>query len=63
MSVSIWHWLIVFIFFVLPVLLFVPAVRRTGYSGWWVLPASLPLVGFVFLWVWAYAKWPAQPNR
>lgn len=60
---SIWHWLIVFFVLLLPNLLFVPAIRRTGFSGWWIGLACVPLVNLVLLWVWAYSKWPAHPER
>jgi uncharacterized membrane protein YhaH (DUF805 family) len=61
-SFSIWHWLIVLLFLV-PNLMFIPAVRKTGYSAWWVVLSFIPVVGLVVLWVWAYAQWPSQPER
>ena len=61
-SFSIWHWLIVLLFLV-PNLIFIPAVRKTGFSAWWVVLSLIPVVGVVVLWVWAYAKWPSQPER
>jgi len=57
---SIWHWLIVL--FVL-IVLNVPAYwvfRRAGWSGWWFLLLSIPLVGIVILYVFAFGKWPAE---
>lgn len=59
---SIWHWVVVFIL-VLPNLVFIPTVRKAGFSGWWVALSCVPLVGLGLLWVFAYAKWPAQPER
>lgn len=59
-SLSIWHWLIVFIILVL---IFVPAVRKAGFSGWWVVLSLVPVIGLVLLWVFAFAKWPAHPDR
>jgi hypothetical protein len=56
---SIWHWLI----FVVPNLLFIPTVRKAGFSAWWVALSLIPIVGLVLLWVFAYAKWPAEPER
>jgi hypothetical protein len=61
-SFSIWHWLIVIIIF-LPNLLFIPAVKKAGFSGWWVALSLVPVVGLVLLWVFAYAKWPSYPDR
>jgi hypothetical protein len=34
-------------------------IRRTGYSGWWVLLALVPLGSFVGLWMLALNRWPA----
>lgn len=57
-----WHWVVLPLVF-LPNLMFIPAIRKTGYSAWWVVLSFVPLIGFVVLWLWAYAKWPAQPGR
>ena len=61
-SFSIWHWLVVIIL-VVPNLLFIPTVRKAGFSAWWVALSLIPIVGFVLLWVFAYAKWPAETER
>ena len=61
-SFSIWHWLVVLLA-VAPNLMFIPAVRRTGFSGWWVALSVLPIVGLIILWTWANTKWPAEPDR
>jgi hypothetical protein len=61
-SFSIWHWIIVVIF-LLPLLFFSKAVGKAGFSPWWTLLGIVPLVNLVMLWVFAYAKWPALPER
>lgn len=61
-SFSILHWIVI-ILVILPNLLFLPAVRRSGYSAGWVFLSMIPLVGLALLWIWAFAKWPAQPER
>ena len=61
-SFSLWHWLIFFMIF-LPNLLFIPAVKKAGFSVWWVALSLVPVVGLILLWVFAYAKWPAHPQR
>lgn len=60
-SFTIWHWLIIIIF--LSNLLFLPAVKKAGFSGWWVVLSLIPVVGVVLLWIFAYAKWPSCPDR
>ena len=61
-SVSISEWLFVIIIF-LTNLLFIPAVKKAGFSGWWVALSLVPVVGLVLLWVFAYSKWPSCPDR
>jgi hypothetical protein len=61
-SFSIWHWLIVFLLFA-PPLLFIPIIKKAGFSGWWVIPAMLPIVNIVLLWVFAFARWPSDTGE
>jgi uncharacterized membrane protein YhaH (DUF805 family) len=40
----------------------VPTVKilhKAGYSGWWCILSLIPLVNIIFLWVFAFADWPA----
>ena len=46
-------------------LLFLPAYwcfKRAGWSGWWFLPLSLPGIGLIVLWAFAFGRWPAEPG-
>lgn len=61
-SFSIWHWFVLIIIS-LPNLFFIPAVRKAGFSAWWIALSVIPIVGLVLLWVFAYAKWPLHPDR
>ena len=61
-SFSIWHWIIVLLL-ILPLWFFGRAVGKAGFSPWWVLLAIIPVVNLIMLWVFAYAKWPALPDR
>ena len=36
----------------------VKVVTKAGYSGWWVLVAFVPVVGFIMMLVFAFSKWP-----
>jgi hypothetical protein len=64
-SVSIWHWLIVILLFVV---LVVPSavipmrkiLTRAGFSGWLVIPFLIPLVNVAAMWWFAYAPWPIE---
>lgn len=35
-------------------------VRRAGYSGWWVLLAFVPVVGYVLFLMFAFRPWPVE---
>ncbi len=43
---------------VLSILAAVKVVTKAGYSGWWVLISFVPLVGMVFVLVFAFSTWP-----
>lgn len=61
---SIWHWLIVILILVIPAWLFSRVISKAGYPGWWAIVGLVPLVNLIFLWVFAFSKWPAfQPRQ
>ena len=62
-SFSLGHWIVVLVGVVLPLWFFSRAVARAGYSPWWAALGIVPLVNIIMLWVFAYAKWPALPDR
>jgi hypothetical protein len=52
---------IVLIYLVVAVVGIIAAVKivtKAGYSGWWVLIAFIPLVGTVFVLIFAFSTWP-----
>ena len=44
-----------FVIFGVPVM---QLLARTGHSRFWILIALVPLVNIIFLWVWAFKRWP-----
>jgi hypothetical protein len=38
--------------------MYVRIIRRTGYSGWWVLMAFVPLGNLIALAFFAFSEWP-----
>ena len=57
-----WHWLMAI---VMPLLIIVVVgvpvaniVHRSGHSRWWTILAFIPLVNLIFLWVFAFTRWP-----
>ncbi len=58
---SIWHWMIVLIF--LFGIINLPAywaLKKAGWGGWWFLILTVPLAGLIFMWVFAFGKWPSE---
>jgi uncharacterized membrane protein YhaH (DUF805 family) len=44
--------------FVLSILAAVKIVTKAGYSGWWILITLVPLVGTLFIFLFAFSTWP-----
>ncbi len=38
-------------------------VARAGFSPLWALLLLVPILNVIALWVFAYAKWPAQDRK
>jgi hypothetical protein len=63
-SFSILHWFIIVSVLSLALWSLIPSVvAKAGFSPWWAVLAIVPLVNIIMLWVFAYAKWPALPER
>ncbi len=45
-------------FLVIGIIAAVKIVTKAGYSGWWILITFVPLVGAVFVLIFAFSKWP-----
>jgi hypothetical protein len=61
-SFSIWHWLIVIIWLAA---FLVPAwriVSKAGFSGALSLLLLIPLVNIIFIWIFAFVKWPVEKS-
>jgi Protein of unknown function (DUF2510) len=43
---------------VLAIVAGVKIVSKAGYSGWWILITFVPIVGSIFLFVFAFSDWP-----
>ena len=59
---SIVHWLVFLIVVVLPPIVSIPVLRKAGWRGWWCLLWYVPIANVIFLWVFAFAKWPNEPR-
>ena len=59
---SIWHWLIVILFVVLPIWLTARIVGKAGFSGWWGIVSIVPVLNLIMIWVFAFIDWPATSS-
>ncbi len=57
-SFTIWHWMVVLIIVFMQILPVAKILSRIGWSRWLAILSVIPVVGWVFLWVVAYARWP-----
>jgi hypothetical protein len=38
-------------------------LRRAGYSRAWILIMFVPLLNIIFLWIFAFKRWPVEEGR
>ena len=50
------------IFLFVPALLCIPTLRKAGFSAWWALPALIPGMILPMLWIFAFIRWPSDPD-
>lgn len=46
--------------FILWILLLIKIIKKSGFSGWWVLVTLIPVLNLIFIWVFAFIKWPIE---
>jgi hypothetical protein len=51
------HWIIFLLILAVYGYPIVRVLKRTGFSGWWVLLMVVPLVNIIALWIYAFAPW------
>lgn len=61
-SLSIWHWVVV-LFAVATVIPVAKVLSRVGLSRWWAILMFVPIVGWLGIWVFAYARWPLVESK
>lgn len=61
-AMSIWHWLIL-VLAVLPAIPISHILRRVGLSPWFAVLAVIPPLGYVALFIFAYARWPVLDSE
>jgi len=58
MGISIWQIIIILLIFIPTIWIYGRILNKAGYSRWWVLLVFVPIVNFIMIWVFAFAKWP-----
>lgn len=46
------------VFLVISLMVFGPVVKKAGYSKWWSLLMSIPILNLVMIWIFAFVDWP-----
>ncbi len=57
-SIQIIHWIIVLLFVVGVLIPAAKVLSRVGINPWWAILSVIPLLNWIGLWVFAYARWP-----
>jgi hypothetical protein len=60
---SVFHWLIALIVVVVGLWPIAMILKRIGYSPWWSILALLGPIGWIGMWVLAYARWPIENGK
>jgi hypothetical protein len=58
--------LFVTIILLLVAIYFVPLtqiIHKAGYSRWWILIWLVPIANIVFLWIFAFSRWPLEDRK
>ena len=60
MGVSLWQLLIILIMLAIPLILFMPILKKAGFTRWWSLIFFVPVVNIIMFWVFAFIEWPNE---
>jgi uncharacterized membrane protein YhaH (DUF805 family) len=63
MGISIWQIVIILGIIAIPFILFVPILRKAGFSVWWSLCFFIPVIDIILVWVFAFIEWPVQKEH
>jgi hypothetical protein len=59
-------WVVPVVVVVFLVIYFVPLlqiIHKAGYSRWWLLIWLVPFANIVFLWIFAFSRWPIEREK
>lgn len=62
--ISIWHWAILFILYIVPFLSSIKILRKSGRSRWYAIVMLIPIANIIGMYVFALSRWPSlQPKQ
>jgi hypothetical protein len=59
-TLSIWHWLIIFLVFSIYIVPLWRIISKAGFSGAWSLISFVPVLNLIMLWVFAFSTGPRE---
>jgi hypothetical protein len=59
---SLWHLIIIFLAIFAIAAPPYWTLQKAGWSGWWCFIFVVPIANLIFLWVFAFARWPNEPS-
>lgn len=62
-GISIWQLIILAVLFSIYVLIFGTVAKKAGFSRWWIVLLLVPVINIGLIWLFAFAKWPAEQLR
>jgi uncharacterized membrane protein YhaH (DUF805 family) len=65
-GISIWQIIIILVMVGLSIawtLLLARTVGKAGYNKWWALVTLIPFLNIIFIWVFAFSKWPVLETK
>lgn len=65
-GISIWQLIIILIMLGLSVawtLLLARIIGKAGFNKWWALITLVPFINIIFVWVFAFSKWPVHESE
>lgn len=60
MGLSLWHVIILLVMFVLPQLPALWVIKRAGWTRWNFVLLVIPLVGLIWLYLFAFGEWKSE---
>lgn len=55
--------ILIFLVFVVPVVVFGPILEKAGFSVFWALLLVIPIVNLIAIWLFSFVDWPAKTQK